>query len=102
LGKKEAYNFISSIWSDIFDLHIESAGETKVYDDYVVRGILSPENPTFSVVYLKGNVVVGYVAINRNPKEIIALNKLVEKSVDVSGKRELIANENFDLQKLVI
>lgn len=38
MGKEEEYDFLSTVWSDIFDLHIESAGETTGYDEYVVRG----------------------------------------------------------------
>jgi len=37
LGVKEKYNFLSTVWSDVFDLHIEAAGETLDYDDYVLR-----------------------------------------------------------------
>ncbi|QPG49031.1 NAD(P)/FAD-dependent oxidoreductase [Saccharolobus solfataricus] len=101
-GSREAYNFISSIWSDIFDLHIESAGETRNYDEYIIRGKFELERPRFSVIYLKGGIIKGYLAINRNVKEIIALNKLIQKQADVSSKRDKLADESFDLQKLLI
>jgi NADPH-dependent 2,4-dienoyl-CoA reductase/sulfur reductase-like enzyme len=101
LGRNESYNFISSIWSDIFDLRIESAGDTRDYDEYIIRGKFQLEKPKFSVIYIKGGVVKGYLAINRNVKEIVSLNKLVQKGVNVSNKRDMLVDENFDLQKLL-
>jgi NADPH-dependent 2,4-dienoyl-CoA reductase/sulfur reductase-like enzyme len=101
LGRNESYNFISSIWSDIFDLRIESAGDTRDYDEYIIRGKFQLEKPKFSVIYIKGGVVKGYLAINRNVKELVSLNKLVQKGVNVSNKRDMLVDENFDLQKLL-
>ncbi|WP_016729676.1 NAD(P)/FAD-dependent oxidoreductase [Saccharolobus islandicus] len=100
-GNREAYNFISSIWSDIFDIHIESAGETRNYDEYVIRGKFESQRPRFSVIYLKGGTIKGYLAINRNVKEIVALNKLIQKQVEVSSKKDKLVEESFDLQKLL-
>ncbi|QGA69656.1 NAD(P)/FAD-dependent oxidoreductase [Sulfolobus sp. E11-6] len=101
-GSKEAYNFISSIWSDIFDLHIESAGETRNYDEYVIRGKFESQKPRFSVIYLKGGTIKGYLTINRNVKEIVALNKLIQKQIDVSSKKDKLVDESFDLQRLLV
>ncbi|AWR95599.1 NAD(P)/FAD-dependent oxidoreductase [Acidianus brierleyi] len=99
LGKEETYNFISTVWSDIFDLHIESAGDTMDYDEYLIRG--SFEKPSFSVIYVKGGIVKGYLSINRKVKEIAALNKIIEKKVDVSNRKNSLVDESFDLQKLL-
>ncbi|QXJ32409.1 NAD(P)/FAD-dependent oxidoreductase [Saccharolobus shibatae] len=100
-GNREAYNFISSIWSDIFDIHIESAGETRNYDEYVIRGRFNSDNPNFNVIYLKGGVVKGYVAINRDYNELEVLNKLIEEGKDVSNKKNFLADEGFDLKELL-
>lgn len=100
-GSREAYNFISSIWSDIFDLHIESAGETRNYDEYIIRGRFNSDNPNFNVIYLKGGIVRGYVAINRDYSELEVLNKLIEGSVDVSNKKNSLADKGFDLKELL-
>ncbi|QGA55482.1 NAD(P)/FAD-dependent oxidoreductase [Sulfolobus sp. E5-1-F] len=101
-GSKEAYNFISSIWSDIFDLHIESAGETRNYDEYVIRGKFESQKPRFSVIYLKGGTIKGYLTINRNVKEIVALNKLIQKQIEISSKKDKLVDESFDLQRLLV
>ncbi len=100
-GNREAYNFISSIWSDIFDIHIESAGETRNYDEYVIRGRFNSDNPNFNVIYLKGGIVKGYVAINRDYGELEVLNKLIKEGKDVSNKKNSLADEGFDLKELL-
>ena len=100
-GMREAYDFLSTIWSDIFDLHIESAGETMNYDEYLVRGRFSEDNPSFAIVYLRGGLVRGYFAINREEGEIEALNELVRRGVDVSNRRSQVVDESFDLRQLV-
>jgi len=100
LGKREKYNFLSTIWSDIFDLHIESGGDTTDYDEYIIRGNFSVDNPNFNVIYLKGGVIKGYVAINRDYEELSALNKLIVSKVDVSNKKNELKDEKYDLSKL--
>ncbi|WP_338598494.1 FAD/NAD(P)-binding oxidoreductase [Sulfolobus tengchongensis] len=100
-GGQESYNFISSIWSDIFDLHIESAGDTMGYDEYVIRGKFDVNNPNFNVIYLKGGAVKGYVAINRDYSELEVLNKMIELGIDVSNKKSSLQDENFDLKRLI-
>lgn len=101
IGGNEPYNFISSIWSDIFDLHIESAGDTMNYDEYVIRGRFELDKPNFNVIYLKGGVVKGYLAINREFEELETLNKMIERGIDVSGKKNSLIDESFDLKKLL-
>ena len=101
IEKNESYNFVSSVWSDIFDLHIESAGDTMNYDEYVIRGSFTSDKPKFSVIYIKDGIIKGYLIINRNVKEIVSLNKLIQKRVDVSNKKEQLSDESFDLQKLL-
>ncbi|MCI2414181.1 MAG: FAD-dependent oxidoreductase [Candidatus Aramenus sp.] len=76
-GDKERYDFLSTVWSDVFDLHIESGGETRDYDDSVVKG--NVEENRFVVVYGKGGVTVGYVAFNWDFKELDRLNEAVKR-----------------------
>lgn len=101
VGGNEPYNFISSIWSDIFDLHIESAGDTMNYDEYVIRGRFELDKPNFNVIYLKGGIVKGYLAINREFEELETLNKMIERGIDISGKKNSLIDESFDLKKLL-
>lgn len=101
LGSREKYDFLSSIWSDIFDLHIESAGDTRDYDEYVIRGRYDLQNPSFNVIYVKGDLVKGYLAINREFDELNALNDVILRKVSISGKKQQLANESFNLKDLL-
>jgi len=101
IGAREPYDFLSTIWSDIFDLHIESGGETMDYDEYLVRGRFREDEPSFSIIYLKGGVARGYFAINREENEIEALNEIVRRRVDLSSKRNQVTDESFNLEQLV-
>ncbi|MCY0860910.1 MAG: FAD-dependent oxidoreductase [Metallosphaera prunae] len=93
MGKEEEYDFLSTVWSDIFDLHIESAGETIGYDEYVVRGKM--ENLSFNVIYIKQGLVNGYVAVNRPSEELEALNSIIKERREVSPER--LSNEDIEL-----
>ncbi|QIW24635.1 FAD-dependent oxidoreductase [Sulfolobus sp. S-194] len=100
LGKENTYNFLSTVWSDIFDLHIESAGETMNYDEYIVRGKFDINSPSFAVIYLKNDSVRGYLAINRDLMELETLNNLIKNGSNISNIRDKLADENFDLSDL--
>ncbi|QKR00615.1 oxidoreductase [Metallosphaera tengchongensis] len=95
MGGEEKYDFLSTVWSDIFDLHIESAGETREYEDYVLRG--NVDSNSFVSIYLKGGEVCGYVAFNRDERELSTLNNLIVKRVPVSNLKEKLKDQSFDL-----
>ncbi|MEM3319980.1 MAG: FAD-dependent oxidoreductase [Metallosphaera sp.] len=81
MGSEENYDFLSTVWSDIFDLHIESAGETSGYDEYVVKGDMSKDS--FSVIYVKDKAAIGYVAVNRPEEELDRLNSMVKDGASI-------------------
>jgi len=97
-GKNEPYDFLSTVWSDIFDLHIEAAGETLDYQEQAIRGKLDQMN--FSAIYVKDGKVIGYLAVNRGEEELGEMNRLIENNVDVTNKVEKLADESFDLKLL--
>ncbi|MEM3947930.1 MAG: oxidoreductase C-terminal domain-containing protein, partial [Metallosphaera sp.] len=63
------------------DLHIESAGETSGYDEYVVKGDMSKDS--FSVIYVKDKAAIGYVAVNRPEEELDRLNSMVKDGASI-------------------
>lgn len=54
-GAREAYDLLTYAWSDIFDLHLEFAGDESQHDQAVLRG--RPEDKTFMVLYLRGGAL---------------------------------------------
>lgn len=43
----------------------------------------------------------GYLAINRDYSELKVLNKMIEKKIDASGKKNMLADEGYDLKNLI-
>ncbi len=81
---KERYDFLSTVWSDVFDIHIESGGETRDYDNSVIRG--NVDENRFVVVYEKKGATVGYVAFNWDSSELDMLNHAIKKGEPISLK----------------
>ncbi|MBP1357163.1 MAG: FAD-dependent oxidoreductase [Sulfolobus sp.] len=82
MGSNEKYNFLSTVWSDIFDIHIEAGGETIDYDNYVLKGNMSTNK--FLIVYSKKGIINGYVAFNWDIKELDKLNDMIVKKMSIS------------------
>ena len=78
MGSDEAYDFLSTVWSDLFDAHIEAAGETRNYDNYVVEGRMDLDDPKFNVVYRRSGIKVGYFAVNVDYRELEPLNEEIK------------------------
>jgi 3-phenylpropionate/trans-cinnamate dioxygenase ferredoxin reductase subunit len=54
-GDSQAYDMLTYVWSDIFDLHLEFAGDESRHDEVIVRG--EPASNSFTVLYLAGGVM---------------------------------------------
>ena len=72
------------MWSDIFDLHLEFAGDESEHDQVLLRGRL--EDRAFAVLYLKQHTLTAYFAINTGAKEFPALQRLIRTKRDLTGK----------------
>ena len=83
-GAHNAYDLLTYVWSDIFDLHLEFAGDESERDQVLVRGRL--EDRSFTVLYLKQHVLRAYFAINTGAKEFPVLQRLIRQKKDLSGK----------------
>ena len=66
-GASNPYDLLTYVWSDIFDLHLEFAGDESEHDQVLVQGRF--EDRSFTVLYLKQNVLRAYFAINASSKE---------------------------------
>jgi 3-phenylpropionate/trans-cinnamate dioxygenase ferredoxin reductase subunit len=80
-GSDASYDFVSYVWSDIFDMHIEAAGDENGYDDLVVRGDMAAGS--FIMLYLKGGSLIGYCGVNAPAKEFSTLRKLIRSRKDL-------------------
>ncbi|GGP20573.1 hypothetical protein GCM10007981_09200 [Thermocladium modestius] len=98
-GSRSRYDFLSTIWSDVFDLHLESAGDAVNRDEELVRGNVN--KPSFVTIYLRRGIIIGYLAVNRDYGELEVLNKLIINKFDASSHRKQLVSEEFDLRSLV-
>lgn len=98
-GARQAYDLLSYVWSDIFDLHIEFAGDEGERDRVLLRGKLG--DPSFVVLYLKNDTLRAYFAINASSREFPRLQKLIRRSVDLGGRDDELKDPSFDLKALL-
>jgi len=98
-GFEQAYDLLSYAWSDIFDLHIEFAGDESEHDRVLVRGAL--EAGSFAVLYLKGDLLRAYFAVNTDSREFPALQKLIRRKTPLGGRDADLENPDADLKTLV-
>jgi NADPH-dependent 2,4-dienoyl-CoA reductase/sulfur reductase-like enzyme len=98
-GMQQEYDLLSYVWSDIFDLHIEFAGDESECDRVLVRGQLG--DPSVIVLYLKHNVLRAYFAVNTDSRECPKMQRLIRRALDLTGKDEELRDPSFELKSLV-
>lgn len=98
-GARNAYDLLSYVWSDIFDLHLEFAGDETECDRVLVRG--RPEDRAFTVLYLKDHALRAYFAVNTGSKEFLTLQRLIRTGVDLRGKELVLEDPTFQIKELL-
>ncbi|UCG51527.1 MAG: NAD(P)/FAD-dependent oxidoreductase [Candidatus Latescibacterota bacterium] len=98
-GAGQKYDLLSYVWSDIFDLHIEFAGDESEHDRVLLRGNL--DKRSFVVLYLKSDVLVAYLAVNTSSREYPKLQRLIRRKTLVEGKDVQLEDPEFDLKTLL-
>ncbi len=74
-GGRDAYDLITYVWSDIFDLHLEFAGDESEHDQVLVRGKL--ETLTVTMLYLKQKRLHAYFSVNAGSKDFQPMQQLI-------------------------
>jgi hypothetical protein len=87
------------VWSDVFDLHLEFAGDETDRDQVLLRGRF--EERSFTVLYLKQHVLTAYFAINTSAKELAVLQRLIRQKRDLSGKEGQLQDPTFAIKGLL-
>ena len=99
LGIDAAAETAPWFWTDRYDLHVEVVGEMHEPDaehEDVVRGILG--EPPFSVFTLRGERVIGAVAVD-DPNAVRAARRMIDRGLDVRASD--LADPETDLRKLL-
>ena len=97
-GQPTAYDLLSFVWSDLFDLHLKFVGDEFEHDRIVVRGPMTAAG--FSVLFLKAGRVRALFAINQDARAMAALRLLVAKQTNVAGREGALQDPLADLRKL--
>ena len=93
------YGLLTYVWSDIFDLYLEFAGDESEHDQIVLRGQV--QEMSFTVLYLKENVLKPYFAINTGAKEFPSLQRLIKNKKDLTGKEAQLQNPSVLIKSLL-
>ena len=98
-GAHRPYDLLTYVWSDIFDLHLEFAGDEKEHDQMLLRGKL--EKLSCIILYLKQHRLMAYFAINANNKDLPPLQKLIKNKNDLTGRETALQDQTVPLKGLL-
>jgi NADPH-dependent 2,4-dienoyl-CoA reductase/sulfur reductase-like enzyme len=98
-GASNTYGLVTYVWSDIFDLHLEFAGDEQEHDRILLRGRF--QDKSFTLLYLKQNVLTAYFAINTGSKEFPTLQRLIRAKKDLTGKEAQLQDPTFAIKGLL-
>ncbi len=98
-GGQQTYDLLTYVWSDLFDLHLEFAGDESEYDEAIIRGSL--EENAFIQLYLKDGRLRAYFAINGNAKDFPVLQRLIRQRKDLSARKAALGDADFALRGLL-
>ena len=98
-GAHRPYDLLTYVWSDIFDLHLEFAGDEKEHDRMLLRGTL--HELSCIILYLKQHRLMAYFAINANNKDLPPLQKLIKNKTDLTGRETALQDSDVQLKTLL-
>jgi 3-phenylpropionate/trans-cinnamate dioxygenase ferredoxin reductase component len=98
MGEGEPYEVVPYFFSDLADwASLEYVGPALEWDEIVWRG--ARDSGEFLAVYLKDGKVAGALSVERS-EDLGHARELLAKGVDVSGKKDLLADLDSDLGEL--
>jgi NADPH-dependent 2,4-dienoyl-CoA reductase/sulfur reductase-like enzyme len=92
-GAGEEYDLLTYVWSDIFDRHLEFAGDPTGKEQVLQRGELGDE--TFVIFYLRDGRMRAYFAVNADEEDLANWQKLIEQRRDLSGMEWQLRDVEF-------
>lgn len=98
-GAGEPYDLLTYVWSNIFDDHLEFAGDHEEHDQVVQRGEF--EDGSFTRFFLKNGRMTAYFAINPEDADLATWQELIKEEVDLSGREEQLADPSVAPESLL-
>jgi len=98
-GDNARYDLLTYVWSDIFDLHLEFAGDEAEHDQTLLRGRF--EDGSFTVLFLQRGVLRAYFAVNTDAREFPAYQRLIRRKKDLSDLTEKLRDRSVNVRTLL-
>ncbi len=98
-GAKVKYDLVTYVFSHIFDLDLEFAGDESEHDQALIRGKLSANS--FMVLYLKGGKLRAYFSINTSQDDFPFLQMLMRSGKDLSKHLKELQDPAVPVKKLL-
>ncbi len=98
-GARNPYDLLTYVWSDLFDLHLEFAGDESDHDHVIRRGDL--KDKSFIIFYLKQHVMTAYFAINAAAKDFPPLQRLIKQHRDLREKESQLQDPTVPLKSIL-
>ncbi len=98
-GGDARYEFLSYVWSDVFDLRLEFAGDEGEHDGTLIRG--KPGAGPFTVLYLKDGALTAYFAVNADAREYGVFRRLIRAKKDMRGREAQLTDQSADPRALL-
>ena len=100
-GGDAPYDLLTYVWSEIFNLHLEFAGDESSYDQMVLRGRF--QDDSFTVLYLMKGAMRAYFAVNADKKAFPLYERAIRDKRDLSKAvvklQDATSNLNVVLRK---
>jgi NADPH-dependent 2,4-dienoyl-CoA reductase/sulfur reductase-like enzyme len=97
-GARDPYDLLTYVWSDVFDLHLEFAGDESEHDVVLLRG--RQEDGAFTVLYLGEGALRAYFAVNADPKDLPILQRLIRTGANLEGRDKQLQDPAFAIAGL--
>jgi 3-phenylpropionate/trans-cinnamate dioxygenase ferredoxin reductase component len=98
-GAHTPYDLLTSVWSDLFDLHLEFAWNESEHDHVIVRGHVG--DLSYFILYLKQHTLTAYFAVNASTKDFPLLQRAIKQHKNVSGKESLLQDPSIPLRSII-
>lgn len=82
LGLEQPYRQVPWVWSDQYDLRLQSVGDTTGHDQLIVRGDLADRR--FAVFYFRAGCFTGMNSVNR-PHDFAACRRILNRGLTLTA-----------------
>lgn len=100
VGEPTPFTFVSYYTTHGFDISVTFVGNVRPKNEFETIVRTDPKNNSHAQLLAVNNNLVGAVLIN-DIKSMRPITKIIEKNIDISDKREQLADPNFDLKSIV-